>query len=563
MEKSAFIWETHGIHVGTGSELIKHGIDDIEGMIKTAVKRNYPSITFIIHTPRLTSFRYKAELDTDMKFIRGDSAYGNYTEKLALLRKKYESLIDIRYGIELEWQGSGLGLQWSRAKLFQAYGVDFVIGSVHFSREKVPYDESGEATLSLIKRRGTLEHFWAKYFNEMVEMVDSCWKMIHVVGHLDLPKLYADLPPVILDSEKSSHYLTRRLSTLLEMISDYNLALDVNIAGLRKGCGTYPALPILKKAGKLGIPITLGTDTHALKEFGTYYKEGIAHALAAGYKTYVSFSRGIPEKRLLEGEQGEHMHLLNVGTEVLNQRFSRTGQRQVPRFSFGGCYRYLASFFPGSPSLGEYQAIRFRKDNYAVTLSDIRPTVYSSNKPGIYFHHTNKPGTLSLLLSILASEGINVETAYIYPLNDGTGEAFLTVSGPVKRLKGALEFALGTDPDRFLRLIPDYTIELPPIPKAKFYLLEVDGVELPIPLAEHMIISIHRNQPGVLFILLAALASRNINILDLRLGKRGEKGYAVLGIDGNIEKLSEITGQLGSQFFEVTHINVPLKKITT
>ena len=138
-----FLWETHGIHVGTGRDHVKHGIDNLEEVVEQALREGFPSITFVIHTPRLTRFRYREERDTDVKFIRGDAAYFGFTRRMEALKEKYRGGIIVRYGIELEWMGPGLGLQWSRSKLFQAYGVDFVIGSVHFSSEGLACRSSG------------------------------------------------------------------------------------------------------------------------------------------------------------------------------------------------------------------------------------------------------------------------------------------------------------------------------------------------------------------------------------------------------------------------------------
>lgn len=73
-----FIWETHGIHVGTGRDHVKHGIDDLDSVVDKAVALGYPSLTFVIHTPRLTRFRYAAERATDVKFIRGDTSYFDF-----------------------------------------------------------------------------------------------------------------------------------------------------------------------------------------------------------------------------------------------------------------------------------------------------------------------------------------------------------------------------------------------------------------------------------------------------------------------------------------------------
>ncbi len=110
-----FIWETHGIHAGTEEDHVKHGIDRLEDIVDKAIEANNPSITFIIHSPRLTSFRYIAERDTNVKFIRGNKSYLNYPKRIAKLRKKYKGRINIKYGVELEWMGPDLGLQWSRS----------------------------------------------------------------------------------------------------------------------------------------------------------------------------------------------------------------------------------------------------------------------------------------------------------------------------------------------------------------------------------------------------------------------------------------------------------------
>ena len=135
-----FIWETHGIHAGTEQDHVKHGIDRLEDIVDKAIEANHPSITFIIHSPRLTNFRYIAERNTNVKFIRGNQSYLNYPKRIANLREKYDGKINIKYGVELEWMGSDLGLQWSRSKIFQAEVADFVIGSVHFSPVGFPYD---------------------------------------------------------------------------------------------------------------------------------------------------------------------------------------------------------------------------------------------------------------------------------------------------------------------------------------------------------------------------------------------------------------------------------------
>ncbi len=554
-----FLWETHGIHVGTGKDHVKHGIDDIEGVVEQAVARGFPSVSFVIHSPRLTSFRYQSERDTDIKFIRGDAAYFDYASRMEELKDRHRERIAIRCGIELEWMGPGLGLQWNRSKLFQAYGVDFVIGSVHFSYEGIPYDGSPEETQRLIELRGGLEPLWAGYLDEMIEMIDSSWEMIHVVGHLDLPKLYAPLPEELKDVEYSAHYLARRMRTLLEMISDLSLALDFNLSGLRKGCGLYPDMELLKRANRLHIPIAFGSDSHRVEELGQDHRAGVELALQAGYRHYVSFSRGITEKRPLASGEEARFRILNLGVEMLKLRFEPRLRQKTPQFSFGGSFRDLLAIFEGSVSLGLYDAIRVRRDDHSITLSDTLSDAGAKTEVGrdlicLYSHHTDTPGTLSILFNTLASEAINVENAQLYSLADGTATAYLAVRGPAERIQEAVDFVMGTASDRFFAIETDPEIDLPPLKRAPAYLLEVDGVSLPTPISGHMVLTIHTNRPGVLLILLSALASRRINVLDLQLGSRGERGFAVLGIQGDEREVSDILPGLGPQFYEATQV---------
>jgi histidinol-phosphatase (PHP family) len=363
-EAPPFLWETHGIHVGTGQDHVKHGIDELEPVVEQAMRRGFPSVTFVIHTPRLTRFRYRAERETMVKFIRGDAAYFGFTRRMEELRDKYRGGISLRYGVELEWMGPGLGLQWGRSKLFQAYGADFVLGSVHFSSEGIPYDYSKEDTDELIRRRGGLESFWAGYLDEVIEMVDASWEMIHVVSHLDLPKLFAPVPEPLRNLDSSSHFLARRARTLLEMVSDLNLALDVNTAGLRKGSGLFPDPHLLERACQLRIPIAIGSDAHQPEDIGRDYGEVVQAARRAGYRWYVSFSRGITETRPLsaggEGSSGAPWPADPESASRLRRRPS-SPRRHIQEL--------LEDFRLGP---GPVQRGAVRRDDRSITLSDRR-----------------------------------------------------------------------------------------------------------------------------------------------------------------------------------------------
>jgi hypothetical protein len=87
-------------------------------------------------------------------------------------------------------------------------------------------------------------------------------------------------------------------------------------------------------------------------------------------------------------------------------------------------------------------------------------------------------------------------------------------------------------------------------------ILEIDGIDMNIPISSSMIITCHKNSEGVLLILLSALASVNVNVKNLQLGKRGNKAYAVLGVDGDDREIESILAKLGTSFHEASFLSL-------
>ncbi len=553
-EAIPFLWETHGIHAGTSRDHVKHGIDDLNAIAEEAIRRAYPGVTFVIHTPRLTRVRYQSERVTDIKFIRGDRAYSEYPELMRSMRERYRGRLEIRYGIELEWLPGELGLSWNRSKVFQCRDADFVIGSVHFSREGLPYDGSPAESAALLEMRGGAEAYWLGYLDEMIEMVEEYRDLIHVVGHLDLPKLHVPLPGSMLEPDGSSSMPARRMRFLLELISESGLALDLNLAGIRKGCGVYPDPRILARAASLGIPVTVGTDAHAVGDLGADYCAGRAVMKDAGYRYYLGFSGGVPEKRPVDDqtEFGEPFRVLNAALGMLGQRIGREKRLSVSGFAFGGRYQRLESVFPDSSSLGASDALRVRQGAHFVTMGDAPSLAAAKPCRHLFSRHADVPGTLAILFNTLASEEINVGTAYLESLGDGSATACLTVNACDDEILGAIDFIRGTASERFFELSLRNGPILPGYRRTGPWLLEIDGVELPIPVSERMILTVHDNKPGTLLILLSALASHSVNIQDLQLGERGSKGYAAIGVEGNDGDIELVLSRLGNKFHEAT-----------
>jgi len=199
--------------------------------------------------------------------------------------------------------------------------------------------------------------------------------------------------------------------------------------------------------------------------------------------------------------------------------------------------------------MGDYSAVRIRKANKSITVSNETPLAKNIKVTGLFSKHLDQAGVLSSLFNSLASECVNVETARLHSNNDGTAAAFLTLEQENGSVKNAIDFVKGTDQETFLELSYGQ-IQMPNFYHEGVYLYEMDGVDLKIELSSKMILTKHENSPGVLLILLSALASKNINIIDLRLGKRNKIGYSALAIDGDSNVINNLLSKLGEQYYE-------------
>jgi predicted amino acid-binding ACT domain protein len=229
----------------------------------------------------------------------------------------------------------------------------------------------------------------------------------------------------------------------------------------------------------------------------------------------------------------------------------------LPNLSFGGKFKELIPDFPGSMASGDNDTIRVRTGEKSITISDTNSAIKNQVKrSGLFSHHKDQIGVLSILFNALASESINVETAFLDYSTDGTATAFLTLSGKENRLSDAVEFATGTWVDSFITLEER---EIYPLCRSKINnptILEIDGIEMNIPISSSMIVTCHKNTKGVLVILLSALASVNVNVKNMQLGKRGNKAYAVLGVDGDPKEIESILSKLGTAFHEASFISL-------
>jgi histidinol-phosphatase (PHP family) len=62
------------------------------------------------------------------------------------------------------------------------------------------------------------------------------------------------------------------------------MAVELNTNGLRKCEEIFPALPLVERARKAGLPVTLASDAHVPSHVGHALEEAAAWARKAGYE---------------------------------------------------------------------------------------------------------------------------------------------------------------------------------------------------------------------------------------------------------------------------------------
>jgi len=197
-----------------------------------------------------------------------------YIEKVEETRRRYPQL-RVKLGLEVDFIPGYEA--WIR-ELAAHYSWDYLIGSVHYISASWAIDNPKQ--LSEWKQHNPFE-VWSAYFQRLTQAAES--RLFDIIGHADLCKKFCFYP---------SEDCTGLFRDFMEAARAGSTAIELNTAGLRKDCHEiYPALPIVRLAAQMGVPITFGSDAHAPGEVGLNFAEAIVLARQAGYTHYCRFER--------------------------------------------------------------------------------------------------------------------------------------------------------------------------------------------------------------------------------------------------------------------------------
>ena len=238
-----------------------HAEGTIDEYIQNAIKLGIDIYGFSEHAP----------MDFDLQYRLAFEEMSAYASDVLAAKERYKDQIKILLGYEVDYLPGYMDERVLKAE------VDYLIGSVHFI-DKWGFDNP--EFIGEYKNRD-IDEIWQAYFDATEAMAKTGY--FDIVGHLDLIKVFKYMP---------TKELRLMAGKALKAIKKSNMVLEINTAGLRKPIKEiYPSKLLLEEAYSLNIPITFGSDAHAVDQVGFAYDEAVVLAKAVGYTKVVTFEQ--------------------------------------------------------------------------------------------------------------------------------------------------------------------------------------------------------------------------------------------------------------------------------
>jgi histidinol-phosphatase (PHP family) len=184
---------------------------------------------------------------------------------------------DLRLGIEADFVP---GREDRMATLLEARDWDYVVGSVHFLRDRSVDTEE----FSVWDGGESAERVWRRYFETIAEAARS--GLYDIIAHPDLVKVWGRAAPRP-DGDLRHYY-----EIAVEGFAEAGIAVELSTAGWRKPAEEqYPALAFLEMIVEAGCPIALSSDAHEPGQLGFEYARAVELLERVGVNEIAVFER--------------------------------------------------------------------------------------------------------------------------------------------------------------------------------------------------------------------------------------------------------------------------------
>lgn len=260
-----------------------------EQMIAHAIRLGFDSIGFSSHAPANVP---KTEGYTAYDYACKDVE--EYKKALLLLKKKYEGIIDVYIGSELDAFSYGV---------VNPSDFDYTIASVHLGIKDgvvMEYDHNADMTKKYVTELyGGDSVAYAKDYYSIVASLPERFNA-SFVGHFDVITKFNERYPGLVDSE-SRGYRTAALEAL-DALRERMEFFEVNTGAISRGYRTapYPESFILSRMKELKCKLILTSDCHDGNFLNCHFAESREYLKSHGIDTlYYLTSDGFVGEKIL------------------------------------------------------------------------------------------------------------------------------------------------------------------------------------------------------------------------------------------------------------------------
>ena len=253
----------------------------MEDVVTDAIKMGMNEICFTDHVD------YGIKLDWEqLDEIKDDGNrpitnvnYPLYFQEIERLQKKYCNKIKIKKGLEF---GMQMHTNQYFQKIFDLYPMDFIILSVHQINNQ-------EFWTKEFQKGKTEKEYYDLYYQEIYDLVQN-YHDYSVIGHMDLIRRYDE------KDDFPFYHNKEKITQILQCIIEDGKGIEINTSSHRYGLNDLtPSREILKVYKELGGKIiTIGSDSHAYEDLGSYIEEIRLELKKIGFKYYCTFENMKP-----------------------------------------------------------------------------------------------------------------------------------------------------------------------------------------------------------------------------------------------------------------------------
>jgi len=191
----------------------------------------------------------------------------------------------VKFGLEV---GYYEGIEARLQEILHAVNFDFLLGSIHCLNH-ICIDSSKEHPLYFTHH--TALELLSNYFFAIEKLITS--KFFDSIGHIDVYKKYG----LGFYGDQIQNFSKEIIKKIFKLMSEYDIALEINTAGLRHVGEFYPSPTMMRCAQEQGLKfITIGSDSHKIADLGKGIKEAIEYVKSFGFEAVYGFDKRKPVK---------------------------------------------------------------------------------------------------------------------------------------------------------------------------------------------------------------------------------------------------------------------------